>query len=181
MSAPLDHDLTITGPLSADLFASTSGTDADFVVKLIDVYPEDAQKNAWDPDDGPAPGAVRAISEWLRVADRDGSPPRPLPESFEQPHALAANQPTRVGRSAARPRSRFSEGSSHHGPGAVDLVPDHRPQSAEICAQHLQSAGERLRSATQRVYSAPDRPSHLLLPVCRDAHATGLFASAHRN
>ena len=40
--------------VAATLFASTSGTDADFVVKLIDVYPENAQKNAWDADDGPA-------------------------------------------------------------------------------------------------------------------------------
>src|ERR1700722_8906027 len=49
-SAPLDHDLTVTGPLAASLFASTSGTDSDFVVKLIDAYPQDAQKNDWNPD-----------------------------------------------------------------------------------------------------------------------------------
>ena len=41
---PLDHDLTITGEVTADLFASTTGSDGDFVVKLIDVYPDD------DPD-----------------------------------------------------------------------------------------------------------------------------------
>ena len=39
VSAPLDRDLTVTGELAANLFASTSGTDTDFVVKLIDVYP----------------------------------------------------------------------------------------------------------------------------------------------
>jgi uncharacterized protein len=38
---PLDHDLTITGDVVADLFASTSGSDGDWVVKLIDVYPDD--------------------------------------------------------------------------------------------------------------------------------------------
>ena len=48
--------MTVTGPVAADLFASTSGTDSDFVVKLIDVYPQDAQKNSWDADDGPKPG-----------------------------------------------------------------------------------------------------------------------------
>src|SRR5919204_88732 len=53
VSAPLDRDLTITGEVAADLFASTSGTDADFVVKLIDVYPENARRNAWDPETGP--------------------------------------------------------------------------------------------------------------------------------
>src|SRR5438132_4032078 len=57
VSALLDHDLTITGETSADLFASTSGTDADFVVKLIDVYPERAEKTPWNPDGGPPAGA----------------------------------------------------------------------------------------------------------------------------
>ena len=40
-SAPLDHDLVVTGRLAATLMASTSGTDSDFVVKLIDVLPDD--------------------------------------------------------------------------------------------------------------------------------------------
>jgi putative CocE/NonD family hydrolase len=38
---PLDHDVTIYGPISIDLKVSTTGTDSDFVVKLIDVYPAD--------------------------------------------------------------------------------------------------------------------------------------------
>lgn len=40
-SAPLDADLTVTGDVAAKLMASTSGTDSDFVVKLIDVLPDD--------------------------------------------------------------------------------------------------------------------------------------------
>ena len=40
-SAPLDADLTVTGDVVAKLMASTSGTDSDFVVKLIDVLPDD--------------------------------------------------------------------------------------------------------------------------------------------
>jgi uncharacterized protein len=36
----LTQDLTLAGPLYADLFAALSGTDADFVVKLIDVFPD---------------------------------------------------------------------------------------------------------------------------------------------
>ena len=39
---PLEHDLTIAGPISPDLFVSTSGSDSDFVVKVIDAYPSDA-------------------------------------------------------------------------------------------------------------------------------------------
>jgi putative CocE/NonD family hydrolase len=37
---PLDNDLTIAGPLTASLHVSTTGTDADWIVKLIDVYPD---------------------------------------------------------------------------------------------------------------------------------------------
>ena len=42
----LDEDVTFTGPLTADLFVSTSGTDADFIVKLIDVFPDNAAATA---------------------------------------------------------------------------------------------------------------------------------------
>jgi uncharacterized protein len=50
---PLPHDVTIFGPISVDLKVSTSGTDSDFVVKVIDVYPGDY------PDyEPPAPGSV---------------------------------------------------------------------------------------------------------------------------
>jgi uncharacterized protein len=43
---PLDHDVTIAGPITPLLRVSTTGTDSDFVVKLIDVYPNDYP----DPD-----------------------------------------------------------------------------------------------------------------------------------
>ena len=39
----LTEDITLTGPLTADLFVSTTGTDADYVVKLIDVFPPDTK------------------------------------------------------------------------------------------------------------------------------------------
>jgi putative CocE/NonD family hydrolase len=42
---PLDQDVTIAGPISPKLRISTSGTDSDFVVKLIDVYPENYPDN----------------------------------------------------------------------------------------------------------------------------------------
>ena len=38
----LDHDVTITGEVTADLFAATTGSDADWIVKLIDVYSDNA-------------------------------------------------------------------------------------------------------------------------------------------
>jgi hypothetical protein len=42
-SAPLETPVHLLGSPEADLFASTSGSDSDWVVKLIDVYPDDAQ------------------------------------------------------------------------------------------------------------------------------------------
>ena len=41
----LQEDITLTGPLTADLFVSTTGTDADYIVKLIDVLPPDTQSD----------------------------------------------------------------------------------------------------------------------------------------
>jgi len=41
----LTEDLTVTGKIIAHLFASTTGTDADWIVKLIDVYPDFDPKN----------------------------------------------------------------------------------------------------------------------------------------
>ena len=42
-TSALTEDLTLAGEVAANLFVSSSGTDADFVVKLIDVFPEDFQ------------------------------------------------------------------------------------------------------------------------------------------
>jgi putative CocE/NonD family hydrolase len=93
VSAPLDHDITVTGEVAADLFFSTSGTDADVVVKLIDVYPEDAQRPAWDPDAGPAPGAfARSMNGYELPIAMDVRRGRYL-ASFEHPQALVANTP----------------------------------------------------------------------------------------
>ena len=39
-SAVLEQDITVAGPITPKLFVSTTGTDSDFIVKLIDVYPQ---------------------------------------------------------------------------------------------------------------------------------------------
>jgi len=49
----LQEDVTIAGPIIANLRVSMTGTDADFIVKLIDVYPSDA------PDRVPNPAGIR--------------------------------------------------------------------------------------------------------------------------
>jgi len=52
-SAPLDKSLHIMGAPEVELFASTTGTDSDWVVKLIDVYPNDVPE---EPSQGAKPG-----------------------------------------------------------------------------------------------------------------------------
>ena len=37
----LEGDVTIAGPVEADLYASTSGTDSDWILNVIEVYPDD--------------------------------------------------------------------------------------------------------------------------------------------
>jgi hypothetical protein len=49
---PLTEDVTIVGPIAPTLHVATSGTDADFDVKLIDVFPADAPN--WPGDNGKA-------------------------------------------------------------------------------------------------------------------------------
>jgi len=47
-TAVLDEDITVTGVVTADLFVSISSTDADFIVKLIDVFPDSLSYNKPD-------------------------------------------------------------------------------------------------------------------------------------
>jgi len=78
----LVKDLTVTGPITAHLFASTSGTDADWVVKLIDVYPD------FDPDNKLMSGYQLPVAmEVFRGR---------FHKSFEKPEALVPNQPTAI-------------------------------------------------------------------------------------
>ena len=53
VTEPLDRDIVIAGPITPVLQVSTSGTDSDFVVKLVDVYPNDY------PDPTPNPAKIR--------------------------------------------------------------------------------------------------------------------------
>ena len=62
---PLDEDVTIAGPISAKLRVSTSGTDSDFVVKLIDVFPNDYPEP--DATNAPRPldqADTAALKQW---------------------------------------------------------------------------------------------------------------------
>jgi putative CocE/NonD family hydrolase len=46
-TAPLAEDITVAGSVRPNLFVSTSGTDSDWIVKLIDVYPDSAAQRGF--------------------------------------------------------------------------------------------------------------------------------------
>jgi putative CocE/NonD family hydrolase len=81
----LENDVTLAGPLEASLFVSTTGSDADFVVKLIDVNPGKMDV---------APGQVNRGSQQTLVR---GEPFRArFREGFDKPKAFTPNQVTPV-------------------------------------------------------------------------------------
>jgi len=84
----LTEDMTLTGPLLADLAVSTTGTDADYVVKLIDVYPEDTAAATVNPK-GIIMGGYEMLvrGEVMRGKFRN---------SFEKPEAFVPGQVTNV-------------------------------------------------------------------------------------
>ena len=165
VSAPLDHDLTITGEVAADLFAATSGTDADFIVKLIDVYPEDAQPSAWDPDAGPKPGAfARSVNGYqlpIAMEVRRGR----YNTSYERPRALAPNTPIEW-KIPLRDRDHvFLKGHRLMVQVQSTWFPliDRNPQTF-VPSIYQAKAGSYVK-ATQRVYCAPGLASHIVLPM----------------
>jgi len=85
-SGILIDDITVAGPVIADLVVSLSNTDADFVVKLIDVFPDDTPVNlATNYPMGGYQMLVRA--EIMRGKFRN---------SFEKPAPFVPNKPTEV-------------------------------------------------------------------------------------
>jgi putative CocE/NonD family hydrolase len=82
---PLESDVTVVGDVIADLFASTSGTDSDWVVKLIDEYPDSvvaATPASTDAQANMAGYELITNAEIFRGRYR---------QSFERPEAVAAN------------------------------------------------------------------------------------------
>jgi putative CocE/NonD family hydrolase len=164
-SEPLDHDLTITGPLAADLFASTSGTDSDFIVKLIDVYPQNAQKNDWKEEDGPKPGQyAQSLNGYELPIAMEVRRGRYL-ESFEQPHPLTPNKPTEWNVPLRDHDHVFLKGHRIMVQIQSTWFPviDRNPQ--KFVPSIYKAAAEDYVKATQRIYCSPDQPSHLILPL----------------
>ncbi len=156
----LTEALTLTGPIAADLWISTTGTDADFVVKLIDVFP-DTLSAAYPRNEKGVP--MQGYQMLVRGEVMRGR----FRNSFEKPEPFEPGKPTRV---------RFSIPDVHHTfkPGHRIMVQvqhswfplvDRNPQTF---VNIYEAKPEDFVKATQRIYFEADRPSRLV--VHRRAH-----------
>jgi putative CocE/NonD family hydrolase len=165
VSEALDRDLTVTGPLAATLMASTSGTDSDFVVKLIDVYPENAQKNTWDAEDGPKPGQyAQSLNGYQLPVAMEVRRGRYL-TNYEKPHALVPNKPTEWKVPLRDHDHVFLKGHRIMVQIQSTWFPiiDRNPQKF-VPSIYKAAAGDFVK-ATQRVYCSPGMASYIELPV----------------
>jgi putative CocE/NonD family hydrolase len=153
---PLTDDITLAGPVAADLTVSTTGTDSDFVVKLIDVFPDDT------PDPNPNPKNIRMGGYQMLVR---GEPMRArFRNSWERPEALVPNQPTKVAFVMPDTSHTFRKGHRLMVQIQSTWFPlvDRNPQKFVNIYQARESD---FQKATQRIYRAGRLASHLKLTV----------------
>jgi hypothetical protein len=145
----LDHDVTVTGDVIADLFAATTGSDADWVVKLIDVYPENAPEGM---------GGYQ-----LMIADEifRGR----YVKSFEKPQALVPGEITEFKWSLHGVDHTFLKGHKIMVEVQSSWFPlyDRNPQSF-VPNIFLAKPADYVK-ATQRVFHAGDQATNIELPV----------------
>ena len=148
---PLAEDVTITGKIAARLYASTTGTDSDWVVKLIDVYPEDHPAE-------PSMGGYQLMiaNEVFRGRFR---------ASFERPEPLVPGRVTDFTIDLHAADHRFLKGHRIMVQVQSTWFPliDRNPQT--FVENIFLAKASDYRPATQRVYRSKDHPSSVVLPV----------------
>jgi putative CocE/NonD family hydrolase len=152
----LDEDVTIAGPIEVELFVSTTGTDADWVVKLIDVYPNDY------PDPNPNPKGVKmgGYQQLVRGDVMRGK----FRNSFEKPEPFKPGVPTLVKFALPDVYHTFRPGHRIMVQVQSNWFPlvDRNPQTFVDIYSAKRSD---YRKATQRVYRTREMPSRISVRV----------------
>ncbi|MBI3468214.1 MAG: CocE/NonD family hydrolase [Planctomycetes bacterium] len=146
----LAEDMLVAGPLDVDLWASTTGTDADFVVKLIDVFPD-------SPDPAAQPGYEMMVrSEVFRGRFRN---------SFEQPQPFVPGEPARIRLELLDVLHRFRQGHQLMIQIQSTWFPlvDRNPQ--KFVPNIYFAKPEDFQKATHRVYRSAEYPTSLRFGV----------------
>jgi len=152
-TAVLDRDLTIDGEVIAHLYASTTGSDSDWVVKLIDVYPDN------NPEDPKMNGyQLMIVDEIFRG--------RYL-HSFARPQPITPNQVNEYVIDLRANNHTFKKGHRVMVQVQSTWFPlyDRNPQ--KFVENIFIARPEDYQPATQRVYESARYPSHVTLPVIR--------------
>ncbi len=145
---PLRQDLIVSGDIVAQLFASTTGSDADWIVKLIDVYPEgQGQLGGYQ---------LMIASEVFRGRYRN---------SFEHPEPITPGRVTPFRIDLHTNDHAFLKGHRIMVQVQSTWFPliDRNPQN--FVPNIYQASAEDYRKATHRVYRSRLSSSHLELPV----------------
>jgi uncharacterized protein len=153
---PLQQDLTIAGPIAVNLFASTSGTDSDWFVKLIDVYPQVAQAGA-DGERSRRMGSYQMLLayEVMRGKYRNNlSRPEPMQAGVATPIRFALPERFHTFRKGHRIMVQVQS--------SWFPLFDRNPQ---VFTNIYTAEPHQYRAAEQRVYRSGAHASHLELPV----------------
>ncbi|MEO8573882.1 MAG: CocE/NonD family hydrolase [Pyrinomonadaceae bacterium] len=149
-SDPLGDDVTITGDIMADLYASTSGTDSDWVVKLIDVYPSD------DPS---------LANYELMVADEIFRG-RYL-KSFEKAEPLTPNAVNKFAIDMRANDHTFKKGHRIMVEVQSTWFPLYNRNPQKFVPNILKAEESDFQKATQKIYRSAKYPSHINVNVAR--------------
>ena len=152
-TSTLDAPVTIAGEVIADLFASTTGSDADWIVKLIDVYPQDV---AGDPKMG---GYELMVSnEVFRGRFRTG---------FDKPTAITPNQITEFKYSLHGQNYAFLKGHRIMVQVQSTWFPliDRNPQT--FVPNIFEAKASDYRAQTHKIFRSAANASHVTLPVIK--------------
>jgi putative CocE/NonD family hydrolase len=143
----LENDLTVAGPVEVSLYVSTTGTDADWVVKLIDVYP--------DNEDDLSEFQMLVRGDIMRSKFRN---------SFEKPEPLVPGKITPVTFTMPDINHTFRKGHQLMVQVQSSWFPwfDRNPQQF---LDIYKAKEEDFQKATHRVYHSKDHPSHIGLNV----------------
>jgi hypothetical protein len=150
----LEEDVTVAGPITARLWVSTTGQDADWVVKVIDEYPGEVPGIPGASEDREGLGGTQRMvrSEIFRGRFR---------ESYSAPKPFAPGQPTEVVIPLQDVLHTFQRGHRIMVQIQSSLFPfiDRNPQS--WVDNIFEASEEDFIRATHRVYRAPEYPSRL--------------------
>jgi putative CocE/NonD family hydrolase len=157
---PLTEDVTVAGPIAVTLHVSSTGTDADFVVKLIDVYPGDYPSRDLPAGSPGYPVKMGGYQQLVR-----GEPFRAkYRNSFEKPEPLVPGQPATIAFEMPDAYHTFRRGHRImvHVQSSWFPFVDRNPQTFV----NIPTATEAdFRTQTHRVYRSAARPSGVTVLV----------------